>query len=184
MQIRDATREDLRFVASSICRIQDAHVDAYPHVYRPICIEDAVEHVSLRLVAPDCFIRVAECDDDVAGFTISEIHDIPQCFFKLRQRYLHVSQIEVHPDRRRSGVGAALVADLDAIAERNTLDRIELNVSDFNSTASRFFASHGFRRFGTRLVRTPSTKRWPADTKPPNGFVILSKIHYDEPGIQ
>ena len=157
MHIRDATREDLRFVASSICRIQDAHVDAYPHVYRPICFDDAVEHVSFRLVTPDCFIRVAEYDDDVAGFTIAEIHNIPQCFFKLRQRYLHLSQIEVRPDRRCSGVGAALVADLDAIAKLNTLDRIELNVWDFNSTASRFFASHGFSRFGTRWAKTPST---------------------------
>ncbi|TWU04951.1 GNAT family N-acetyltransferase [Stieleria varia] len=108
IRIREATAKDISFLAASICRLQAAHVEAYPHIYRPIIVEEAVDHVSDLLNTTDYFLRIAETSQMLVGSVICEIRELPQSFFTLSHRLLHLMQIEVHPDCRNMGVGSAL----------------------------------------------------------------------------
>jgi ribosomal protein S18 acetylase RimI-like enzyme len=64
--------------------------------------------------------------------------------------YLHLLDLDVHPQQRRRGLGAKLIATARAYAETQKLGSIEVNWLSEDAQASAFWLSQGFGQF---LVR-------------------------------
>src|ERR671928_249219 len=83
----------------------------------------------------NCIGMVAEQGERVVGFMIYELH-------KAR---LHILNFAVHPQYRRVGVGAQMVAKLISKLSSHRRTRITLEVRETNLPAQLFFRQQGFR---------------------------------------
>ena len=89
----------------------------------------------------NCIGMVAETDEHVIGFMIYELH---------RNR-LHILNFAVHPNARRTGIGAQMVAKLVNKLSTHRRQKISLAVRERNLEAQVFFRNHDFR--ATRVLR-------------------------------
>jgi ribosomal-protein-alanine N-acetyltransferase len=83
----------------------------------------------------NCIGMVADCDDQVVGFMIYELH-------KTR---LHVLNFAVAPNYRRQGVGRQMVSKLTGKLSQQRRSRLLLEVRETNLDAQLFFRSLNFR---------------------------------------
>ena len=97
----------------------------------PWCENDFLRCLRQR----NCIGMVAECDDQVVGFMIYELH-------KAR---LHVLNLAVGSRYRRLGVGAQMIEKLIGKLSSQRRNRILLEVRETNLAAQLFFRSSGFR---------------------------------------
>lgn len=89
----------------------------------------------------NCIGMVAETDERVIGFMIYELH---------RSR-LHILNFAVHPEYRRSGIGAQMLAKLVNKLSTHRRQKISLAVRERNLDAQMFFRRFDFR--ATRVLR-------------------------------
>lgn len=89
----------------------------------------------------NCIGMVAEQGEKVVGFMIYELH----------KAKLHILNFAVHPQCRRAGVGAQMVAKLISKLSSHRRTRITLEVRETNLGAQLFFRSQGFR--AVRVLR-------------------------------
>ena len=89
----------------------------------------------------NCIGMVAEQGEKVVGFMIYELH----------KAKLHILNFAVHPQFRRGGVGAQMVAKLVSKLSSHRRTRITLEVRETNLAAQLFFRSQGFR--AVRVLR-------------------------------
>jgi ribosomal-protein-alanine N-acetyltransferase len=90
----------------------------------------------------NCIGMVAEQGERVVGFMIYELH----------KNKLHILNFAVHPNYRRYGVGAQMVAKLISKLSSHRRTRITLEVRETNLSAQLFFRDQGFR--AVRVMRT------------------------------
>jgi [ribosomal protein S18]-alanine N-acetyltransferase len=84
---------------------------------------------------------VAGLGDDIVGYA-------GLCAYPSGEAY--VQTIGVAHDRRRAGIGTALLADLLDAAQRHGSSQVDLEVRDGNDDAIRLYERNGFRRIGVR----------------------------------
>ena len=106
----------------------------------------AIEHSSFEFPwSEDDFIRclrqrncigmVAEHEDRVVGLMV----------YELNKTRIHVLNFAVHPEFRRRGVGAQMVAKLASKLSSQRRTRVTMEVRETNLAAQLFFRSQGFR---------------------------------------
>jgi ribosomal-protein-alanine N-acetyltransferase len=83
----------------------------------------------------NCIGMVAECEDQIVGFMIYELH---------RMR-LHILNFAVHSNFRRLGIGRQLTSKLISKLSFQRRTRILLEVRETNLDAQLFFRASGFR---------------------------------------
>ncbi|MCI0637464.1 MAG: ribosomal protein S18-alanine N-acetyltransferase [Gemmataceae bacterium] len=89
----------------------------------------------------NCIGMVAEHGEKVVGFMIYELH----------KAKLHIMNFAVHPNWRRHGVGAQMIAKLISKLSSHRRTRITLEVRETNLLAQLFFRSQEFR--AVRVLR-------------------------------
>jgi ribosomal protein S18 acetylase RimI-like enzyme len=152
--IRDANDSDLSSLAAAMVRLQEAHVIAFPDIYRRLETEDALTHLSGLLSRPNATVRVALHSGAVVGHAVFLIETRPESMFTHSQRYGQIAQIEVEPAFRRRGFGRLLLADCEQIAASHDLHRIALDVWAFNDSAKAFYKALGYNDFGSKLSQS------------------------------
>jgi [ribosomal protein S18]-alanine N-acetyltransferase len=83
----------------------------------------------------NCIGMVAEHEERVVGFMIYELH----------KSKLHVMNFAVHPDYRRTGIGAQMIAKLIGKLSSHRRTKITLAVRETNLVAQLFFKEVDFR---------------------------------------
>jgi ribosomal-protein-alanine N-acetyltransferase len=68
-------------------------------------------------------------------------------------RDFYISNISVHPDYKRQGVGAFILKNAHKVAEKNYASRILLDVSSENNPALSLYKKHGFTQRGWGLIK-------------------------------
>ena len=96
-------------------------------------------------------VLVAELDGVAVGYLCATIEREPAHTFKRDTTRLYVHQISVAADRRRRGVGRALFAAVEQIAQDRSINDIALDTWSFNEEAQDFFASLGFSVYKIKL---------------------------------
>ena len=95
----------------------------------------------VALGRPDVRVTVAEAaDGSVAGYLV--------CWFVADEG--EVANVAVHPDRRRSGAGAALLDDCLSAAATAGAGSVYLEVRESNVAARALYSSRGFAEVGRR----------------------------------
>jgi ribosomal-protein-alanine N-acetyltransferase len=132
--------ESARRPASTLRSVLPADFEAL-YLLDQICFEPGIAY-SREELARFLGIRtavgiVAEEGGRTVGFVIG---------YLAARRVGHVVTLDVHPERRRQGIGKALLEKLLERFSRTGSREARLEVSTENSTAIRFYESLGFRR--------------------------------------
>ncbi len=89
----------------------------------------------------NCIGMVAECDQQIVGFMIYELH----------KSKLHILNFAVASSMRRSGIGSKMVMKLIDKLSQQRRQEIVLEVRETNLSAQLFFKDQGFRAY--RVLR-------------------------------
>ena len=104
-----------------------------------------------QLQNPQVIILAAEQNDDVLGYSYSEIEGPDYMSLRGSAGVLH--DIVVDPAQRRNGVGRKLLeATLEELAQRGA-PQVVLWTAALNEAAQRLFASAGFRPMMVEMTR-------------------------------
>ncbi len=88
----------------------------------------------------NCIGMVAECDSNIVGFMIYELHNT----------HIHVLNFAVAWDCRRQGIGRFMAAGLLGKLSRQDRTHVSLAVRESNLPAQKFFRKVGFK--ATQIV--------------------------------
>jgi GNAT superfamily N-acetyltransferase len=100
---------------------------------------------------------VAEDDDKIIGILHAYIRQPPQFALFRDRRYLQIDSMVVDESRRNQGIGSMLLASAEAWAQERGLDRLELNVFDFNRDAVEFYRDRGFHYISHQMYKNLET---------------------------
>ena len=90
---------------------------------------------------PAVFAHVAEVDGEVAGFALWFLSFSTW----LGRHGIYLEDLYVRPERRGSGLGKALLAELARLCGERGYGRLEWSVLDWNTPAIDFYLAHGAR---------------------------------------
>lgn len=142
--VRRAATSDYAPVRALLRDVIRAHAAAEPGIFAD---EDPLPRESFegRLQDDASGILVAEVDGGIAGTCICRAAR-PRYSPCLRDRkILHINDMAVAAEKRRSGVGKALFKAAVEFAREKQCDAVELNVWAFNEDAIAFYNSCGMR---------------------------------------
>jgi len=132
--------------------VQDLHVAAHPDVFRPSSDLPSIEDFFSKSISDTSqHVLVAEVDGMAVGYLCATIEREPAHTFKRDTTRLYVHQVAVATNRRRRGIGRALFAAVEQIAQDQSIDDIALDTWSFNQEAQDFFASLGFSVYKINL---------------------------------
>ena len=147
MVIRMAQASDLPRVNELRRQVNDVHVAGKPEMFRPGFTEALQQHVYTLYGSEGHDILVAETEQGIVGFACIKLVDRPETPYRRAQRYLDVDEFGVDERCRRQGIGRALFARIREVAQERGVQRIELNMWEFNEGALRFYEAIGFSTY-------------------------------------
>jgi diamine N-acetyltransferase len=154
MTIRLATSADHHHVARLNAEVQQVHAEALPHVFKPASAQTFTSAVFEAMLAqPHCSLHLAEASGEVIGYLYLQVLERPETWARYAQRVLYVHQLSVARTHRHRGYGQRLLEYAAALANQQSITRIELDTWWFNGTARAFFTHHGFEEYNVRMVK-------------------------------
>ncbi|MBO5144267.1 MAG: GNAT family N-acetyltransferase [Lachnospiraceae bacterium] len=145
--VRFAKIEDLERVNELRKIVNDVHVEGRPDIFK------AGFHDELRDFIYDIWdtenkdIIVAERNGVICGFACVQYVSKPESPFMNARTFYDVDEFGVDTAFRRQGVATELIAFIREDAKKRGIDRIELNMWEFNQGALAFYESVGFQTY-------------------------------------
>jgi ribosomal protein S18 acetylase RimI-like enzyme len=152
LMMRVATGADAPVLAALHRSVHAQHVQSEPDVYRAVDTELVRAWFVGELGTPDTRAELAFVGELAVGYSLVQLRAVPETIFTRARRVLLVHQIGVDPDRRRHGVGRALMTGVREHAVRCGAQDVELQVRAGNADAIAFYEALGYRRSSLRLV--------------------------------
>ena len=123
----------------TVVPMEERHLDTLAEIEKA-CFHAPWSADMLREELGKGIFLVAEQDGAVAGYV--------GCQTVLDEGY--ITNVAVSPDRRRQGIGRALIAELTERAKRAGLAFVTLEARESNAPAITLYEGAGFRRVGVR----------------------------------
>jgi ribosomal protein S18 acetylase RimI-like enzyme len=152
--IRRATRADLPLIGrlGALLVSQHHHFDSRRFLPATDRTKDGyARFLGSQLDAPEAAVLVAALDTDVIGYAYVALESYDYMSLRGPAGLLH--DIIVDPERRRHGVGRALLEAVLEYVRSRGLEQLVLSTAERNETAQRFFAGMGFRRTMVEMTR-------------------------------
>ena len=157
MNVRFATEADLDRVNELRKQVNDLHVKGKPEIFKPGFPQELRDHIYTIRDDPKQRIVVAERDGVLCGFAVLNHVVRPENPFMSERNYLDIDEFCVDEAYRRQGVGTALIDFARAYAKEQGLERVELNVWEFNKDALAFYEAAGFQTY-RRYMELPTER--------------------------
>ena len=153
MRVRRATPGDLSSLVALFQELDLVQRDWRVFTPRPGFFDEVGRKYRAAMSDPDVLVAVAEDRGEVVGMATAEVRT-PSRFSD--ERALELSAVIVRTDRRREGIGRALVREALRFAREHDLPWIELKTFAPNAAASDFWESLGFT---ARVVQLTASAR-------------------------
>lgn len=92
-------------------------------------------------------------EESILGFLQLRNAATPQSSLFVSRTSFVIDAVYVAPTARRRGVGRALFAAAEQLAQEHQVDGLRLNVFEFNQTAQAFFESLGFETTQRKMLK-------------------------------
>lgn len=145
--VRYAKKEDLERVNEIRKMVNDVHVNGRPDIFRGGFNENLGEYIYEIWNTESKDILVAERDGVICGFACIQIVDKPETPFMHARQYYDVDEFGVDEKFRRQGIATELMEFIRADAKERGINRVELNMWEFNEGALAFYEAVGFRTY-------------------------------------
>ena len=138
--IRPAVERDFDGLNALFEEIDEHHRKALPHIFRkpggPARKRDLIMGI---LADKDAVIFIAEIQNQIVGLVHAFVRSYPEIPIRMPSRICEIDSLIVKDSYRRRGVGEALMKKVHQWAVQMRLERLELNVWDFNQGAKDFY---------------------------------------------
>jgi ribosomal protein S18 acetylase RimI-like enzyme len=152
MMVRRATDEDGEVLARLHEPIQQLHADARPDIYRlPLMADALIEDYRQTLADPNNYVWIAEIEGEPVGCVIAQVMRRPATIYTHPRKMVRIDQISVNPEHQGKGCGKALLNAVRDLARAEGIQRVVLDVWDFNRHAIEFYERQGFRAFSYEM---------------------------------
>ncbi|HKU38764.1 MAG TPA: GNAT family N-acetyltransferase [Polyangiales bacterium] len=151
LEVRSAAATDLPSLLQLNALVQAQHATAYPELFLAPSDTDLRAHFERVLSDREYRVRVAARTGVCVGYTVSRIERRPANAFRRAYEALFLHEICVATSCRGTGIGTALMHDLEAAA--SGVGMLILDTWAFNLEAQRFFERRGFSPQRTTLWR-------------------------------
>lgn len=145
--VRLAKKEELERVNEIRKMVNDIHVLGRSDIFRAGFTEELKNYIYDIWNAENKDIIVAERDGVLCGFACVQYVDKPENPFMNARRFYAVEEFGVDEKFRRQGVGTEIINFIRQDAKRRGLDKVELNMWEFNKSALAFYEAVGFKTF-------------------------------------
>lgn len=153
--VRLATEADLERINELRQQVNRLHVEGRPDIFRPGFCDELRDRARTLLSSPGHDILVCEREGAICGMACVDYVVKPESPYGREQRFYHVEELGVDAAWRRQGVARELTDFMRADARRRGLDRIVLDVWEFNDEALAFYDVMGFKTFRRMLELRP-----------------------------
>lgn len=144
MPIRFAKAEDLDRVNELRRQVNELHAKGKPEIFRAEFSPEFRDFI--MTIFEDSLKKILVCERGgvICGFAVLSRIIRPENPVKRAAEYLDVDEFGVDEACRRQGVGAEMIAAIRDYAKSEGLDRVELNMWEFNQGALAFYEAEGF----------------------------------------
>lgn len=156
MQVREAKHTDTRAIADLYQALNEEHSAILPQIFSKAGRESIEWHVFSIFGNANSVILVAE-DEEIIGFahvTFEQVRNNPMF---VDRSYAWVHNLFVRKDKRRQGVGRALMEGAERWGSAKGAISMELTVWEANEDALRFYESLGFGTLNRHLIKQQGT---------------------------
>lgn len=148
--VRFAEEKDLDRVNELRKQVNDIHVMGRPDIFKTGFGAELKDFAQVLLDGEDSNIIVSERDGIICGMVCVTYINKPETKYGKARSYYHVEEIAVDEKYRRQGVAKELLDFMIEDAKNRNLQKIELDVWEFNASAIDFYKAVGFQE----------TRRW------------------------
>lgn len=100
-----------------------------------------------------CKIVVAVDSGRIIGYSIFSIAPKKEALFMRGMDYLDIDEICIDKDHRRQGIASSIMKYIENYAKKIGIERIVLNMWEFNEEAHSFYEKSGFKTYRRYLER-------------------------------
>lgn len=148
MEIREATKKDVRGLSRLNAYVQRLHAEAYPEMFKSPENDDfAMTFFVAMLDDPEMFVYLAEEGDEAIGYLLMTVCRQRENPFMYALDYLQIDHIGVLPEYQGKGIGKALMAYAEEFTAQKGLGLVGLDSWSFNTEAHEFFHAVGFENY-------------------------------------
>ena len=145
-EIRRATEQDLPQMVELMKDLMDFHAVRNPiFTIRPDADQAWQAFVRKNMASDQAAVFVAERDDRVVGYCMALISNYPPLLAVAT--YGDLTDLMVHADYRRQGIGESLVSEVRAWYGQRGIHRIEVRVAVTNEISTGFWRKMGFKPY-------------------------------------
>ena len=141
IDIRNAEKSDFIQVKNLMLQLQQHHINLRPDVYK--MNDDFFTEETFSKMLEECSVLVAEENSEIIGAVSYSIMDMKAAIIH-PFKSLWISDLVVSQNHRGKGIGTLLVEKVKETAKENSVDRIQLNVSSYNTDAVKLYEKLGF----------------------------------------
>ena len=134
--IRPAQKGDYLPVKNLMIQLQQHHVNLRPDVYK--MSEDFFTEETFDKLLAECNVLVAEENSEIIGAVSYSIMDMKASIIH-PFKSLWISDLVIDENNRGKGIGTLLMEKVKETAKENNVDRIQLNVSSYNTDAVKLY---------------------------------------------
>lgn len=145
--VRFAKKEDLERVNELRKIVNDVHVEGRPDIFKAGSHDELRDFIYEIWDTENKDIIVAERNSVICGFACVQYVSKPESPFMNARTFYDVDEFGVDTAFRRQGVATELIAFIREDAKKRGIDRIELNMWEFNQSALAFYESVGFQTY-------------------------------------
>lgn len=152
--VRAATRADFITILNLFEEIDRRHRERLPDIFQaPRGDPRERSYIDTLIRDPNSGVLVAEIQGQVVGLLILETHRSADYPILVPLTYAVVNTLVVAESARQKGVGSALMASAETWTRARGMDRVELNVFEFNTDAIRFYEGLGYTTLSRRMLK-------------------------------
>jgi diamine N-acetyltransferase len=148
----DETR-DFKLIAHLVEFVQNLHAQFLPTIYKPFEYNEIQKVMNVMLSNDMNRVFVAKLNDEIIGYILIVIKNIPESAFYFTHQIIHIDQLSVSEKYKRNGVGAILMDKAEKLAKELNINRMELDYLEFNLNAKSFFHNKGFLPYRGKMVK-------------------------------
>ena len=152
MQIRRADTHDARLLTELVMTVQHIHAENRPDIFKPALVtDDLVKWFENALAQTENHIYIGEVEGKAVGYLFAEVYRRPETPFTHAMEMIYIEQISVNSEHQGKGYGKQLMQAAYDLASAENINRLVLEVWNFNIHAIEFYENRGFQAFNQRM---------------------------------
>lgn len=143
--IRRAVGSDCKKILKLLSEVETIHQQGRPDIFRVNGTKFTEEEL-VRMFTDDTRpIFVADVGGEIMGYAFCVLGEIKDDTMLIDAKTLHIEDVCVDENVRGTGIGGRILDYVLEYAKESGIDRVDLDVWEFNDTARAFYEKHGFR---------------------------------------